>query len=423
MRLITKTTLLFILVSLIVFGVGGRISYSMIKKEVQNETDYFLSEHLRMLITAIEEGKSIEALENEKTAICKLNDENVVEQENQFKDTIAMHLILDRPEPHRKLETVRLINGEYYRISMFDVLIESDDMLDAVIGITLRLFLVLSVVFILFSFLISKILLTPFQKTLDGIRSFTIKSKNDIKLSKTNTSEFAQLNKFVSRMTKKAQNDYKALKEFSENASHEIQTPIAIAQGKLELLLSSENLQPSQLNLITDAQQALNRLSKLGKALSLITKIENQEFDLPEPIDFSSIASKTIEEYAELALLKGIFIKSKLKENVMLSLDPGLAEIMFGNLVKNALQHNIRDGWIEVVLSEEKMIIRNSGNPSALPSQKMFDRFQKGQTGNGSLGLGLAIVKKICDVHHFEIDYKHLKNTHQIDLTFPQKQS
>ena len=139
------------------------------------------------------------------------------------------------------------------------------------------------------SFLISKRLFQPFHDILDSISRFNLKSPDQPELPKTSTKEFSELNNFVRQMTSKARRDYVSLKEFSENASHEMQTPIAVAQGKLELLSVSEGLNPNQLELIQSARASLTKLSKMGKSLSLLTKIENLEFQNPGQVDFSEI--------------------------------------------------------------------------------------------------------------------------------------
>jgi signal transduction histidine kinase len=219
-------------------------------------------------------------------------------------------------------------------------------------------------------------------------------------------------------MTQKARQDYVTLKEFSENASHEMQTPIAIAKGKLELLLESKDLEPEQLGLIQSAQEALSKLSKMGKSLSLLTKIENQEFSNQKPIDFSRAVASSIDFFSEISSFKGIQIETEIEPNVQVKIDESLADILIGNLMKNAIHHNFENGKIKVELDSDKLRITNSGLPPSIPTAQLFERFKKSDQTSQSLGLGLSIVKKICNVSDFKIRYDYENETHILQINF-----
>ena len=224
MRLITKTTLLYLLIALFVFGMGGYLTYYAIKQAVSKETDYEMVSDYRMLRAAIESGKPIDALQNDKVKIELVSTVVPADTVYQFSDTLAMHPFWKRLEPYRQLKVSKEINGAYYRIRMVDNFLEVDDMLDGVIGILSRLFLTLGVILLLCSFLISQWLFQPFQRTLEKIKNFNLKQDAPLQLADTSIKEFQQLNEFVENMTAKATRDYQSLKEFSENAAHEIQT-------------------------------------------------------------------------------------------------------------------------------------------------------------------------------------------------------
>jgi len=422
MRLITKATLLYLFIMSFVFSISGVVTYKMVMKSVARETDYSLWQNMNLLKESIEAGKPLDALQNQKTHIVKVQSiqpKDTLRTAASFTDTLAMHPYFKRLEPHRKLTIVQQINGEYYRFNMIDIFLETDDVSGGVVNVMTRLFFGLGLVLLVCSFLISSWLFQPFQKSLQKIKAFNLKNDDAIAFSKTSTKEFNQLNGFITQMTDKARRDYISLKEFSENAAHEMQTPIAVAKGKLELLLESPNLQKEQLPLIQSAQAALSKLSRMGQSLSLLTKIENNEFTAKEITNFSKLVSQSVLTFKDISELNGLRLESDIAPNITLPINAAIADILVSNLLKNAIRYNLPDGWIKVHLDQKRLIIENPGNPPKVPTNQLFERFRKSNQSGKSLGLGLAIVKKICEVNHLKVDYVFEKNIHRLIVKFP----
>jgi len=403
-----------------VFGVGSVLTYNLVQNEVKQETGYSLVESYRQIANSLSSGVEAEALENDNVKIELLPYSESIDTQFIFSDTIAPHPNpnIKSMESYRMLNVTRKIEGKIYKVEMMNIFIESDDIEEVVWSIMTRLFLILGGTLILFSFLISRWLFHPFQKTLASLKKFNVKNNQPLELSATNTTEFKQLNQFLSNMTDKVRADYVSLKEFSENASHEMQTPIAIAKGKMELLLNSPELQAGQVELVQSAQTALSKLSKLGKGLALISKIENQEFSTQQPIDFSIQLKESIALYKDLAELKNINIQTEIANTVKVKIDPNLADILIANLLKNAIQHNDQNGWVKVELTRKKLEVSNSGSAPKFDTITFFERFRKNNQSSGSLGLGLSIVKKICEVNSLTISYNYKDKAHVISVVF-----
>jgi len=418
MNLIIKTTLLYLIVAMIVFGIGGVVTYNMIVQEVKKETDYDLRYHFNQVVKALEEDTGAELLDEDRVSIEKVTHIRPQDTIRVYKDTMAPHPYRSRMDLQRMVVASREINGQYYRISVRDVFIESDDIYEGVVNIMTWLFVVLGVTLLVFSFLITRWLYQPFHRILHKIKSFNLKKDQVLELPDTSTKEFRQLGNFVQQMVTKARRDYDAVKEFSENASHEMQTPLAIARGKLELLMETKGLSPKQTQLIQSTQQSLGKLSKLGQALALLTKIDNEEFSAHQAIDFSEIVRTCIGNFEELASYKNLELQHRIEDGVQLKIDPILADVLIGNLVKNTIKHNESGGWIDVALNREKLLVRNTGKPPAVATENLFQRFQKSQHSNGSLGLGLAIVKKICEVNDFDVQYRFADGIHAVTVKF-----
>ncbi len=413
MKLIVKITFFFMLIASLVFVVGAMFSYNAMSREIALEERYFLEERLQSAIRYLERRMPTEEIRREKLIITPL-DSTAQETEPMFSDTLVTHVTLQRIEPHSKLDVVKKINDKaYYKITLYDLVVEEDDIKDAVQESMIKTYLLLFVVTLVLSLIASFYVFGPFQNTLDIIRKFSVKHEFEEHFPNTSTSEFKKLNQFIMDMMRGARRDYLALKEFSENASHEIQTPLSIAQGKLELLMeSNDELSEEQMELISSALYALKRLSKLGNSLSLLTKIENQEFSDFSSVDMTKLVSRFLFDFKELVELKDIKMFSEVSPDVQVTGNLVLLELLVTNLLNNAVRHNHSGGEIYVRLMQNKLEVKNTGEALKVDANDIFNRFKKGSDNPDSLGLGLSIVKRICTEHQFDIKYTRADEQH-----------
>ncbi len=419
MRLLLKVTLYYLIITLFVFGVGGIISFNIFQTQIQTETDRYLISRLWSLQNSIENGESPFAFISTNLSIREIDDSNE-ESSFSFGDTLAAHPNprIQRLETHRKLQVIRKIVGKTYKIEIFDVIVESDDIFAGVFKSQTRLFIILGIALVTFSFLVSTWLFRPFNTTLQAIKNFRLNDEGVLNLEKTNTKEFKELNAILNRMIEKSQIDYKNLKEFSENASHEMQTPLAVAKGKIELLMQYKNLDKEQLLLINSSYEAIDHLSKMSRSLGLLTKIENNEFTNLQKVNLSEKINNSIFDFQELLSLKEIKIDHRIEDQVIVHSDPILIQVLITNLFQNAIRHNIARGNIVVELTQNALIISNAGVPLTSPAESLFKRFKKDNQSGKTIGLGLAIVKKICDINNYEIRYAYQNEQHILTVVF-----
>lgn len=419
MKLLFKVTLFYLIITLIVFGIGGVMTYNIFQKQVEIETDRYLVTRLWEIENSIENGESPSAFYFRNLNIKEI-DPSIEETKFHFSDTLADHPspFIDRLESHRKLSVIRKIHDQTFKIEMFDVIVESDDIIDGVFQSQTRLFIILGSVLVVSSFLVSIWLFRPFYITLQTIKQFRLNDNTPLVLGETKTKEFQELNQIFEQMIKKIRSDYRNLKEFSENASHEMQTPLAVAKGKLELMLQSKNLDEEQLTLINSAYNSIDHLSKMSRSLSLLTKIENNEFSNMQKTNVSSIINNTLFDFQELLGLKGITLESDLSDNVFITSDPTLIQILIGNLFQNAIRHNVVGGKIQIGLTTDEFYISNTGKELKTPSDLLFERFKKDNQSSETIGLGLAIVQKICEINGFEISYTYENAWHTLKVKF-----
>jgi signal transduction histidine kinase len=417
MNLITRITLLFVLVSGIVFMIGGVISLDIMMREVDFEQRRFLIERLNRVEKQIEKRQPQDTIKWQKLIIVPL--EGVREESRIFSDTLVMHTQLERLETHLKMDVVKNIDGKSYLISLYDIVIEPDDIKDGLVESLVTMYLILLGAVLILGLISSYFILRPFNKTLSIIQKFSLRNKNQhVDFPKSNVSEFKRLNHFLKEMTDKVTSDYRSLKEFSENASHELQTPLAIVQGKLEVLMDGENLSEEQVNQIGSAQNTIRRLSNLSNSLSLFTKIENNEFENLSEVNVSSIITGMLDEFKELIELKSIAIETDIQENAIIKADQVLIELLLTNLINNAIRHNHEQGTIKLKLDSNSLEVTNTGSELAIDPNELFKRFKKSNQSSSSLGLGLAIVKKVCDFYGYQIDYHYQTKQHTLKVVF-----
>jgi signal transduction histidine kinase len=294
--------------------------------------------------------------------------------------------------------------------------VESDDILDSVIKSQTRLFVILGVIMIAGSLILSKWLFIPIERTLDKIKRFNLKDLQPIRLEKTGTREFSILNRFITQMTEKIRQDYLALKEFSENASHELQTPVAIIKGKLELLSQSENLTREQMDYLASAQDAASHMGQLHQSLTMLMKIENREFSNLKELNLSEELDHLIRDFRELIELRNLRIDYAIDPNIAVKNDQLLIRILLSNLLQNAIRHNQENGEIGIYLRKSELIIKNTGENPGIPTTELFKRFKKAKQSARSSGLGLAIVSEICEISGYKLDYRYLDGWHQVTI-------
>ncbi len=417
MKLLYKITLIFLLLALAVFLVGSVITYQAFKHEVNMEEQRFLQERLQQTERMVRRLNISKEFKRDKLIIQPLGPSGT-ETEPMFSDTLVMHSTLDRIEPHLKLVVNRKIGGQLYKIILYDIIIERDDIIDGVKVSMTKIYFLLIMVFLLSTILLSTWIFRPFNLTLQRIKQFSIKGIDELDWPKSGTTEFNQLNRFLDEMTSKIRHDYKSLKEFTENASHEMQTPLAIIKGKMELLINDENLTEGQRTIVSDTILSIEKQSKMIQSLALLTKIENMEFSDNETVDLSIQLLEMLEQFSEMILLHNLNLNSKIDDQVKVKIDPHLLRVLFQNLISNAIMHNIDNGDIEVILQESELTIKNTGQATDMDPGKLFERFRKIDQTRESLGLGLSIVKQICDTYGIPVEYLVSNRNHKLKLDF-----
>jgi signal transduction histidine kinase len=305
-------------------------------------------------------------------------------------------------------------------ITIFQTIGEKNELLQDIGLYMFFLFFSLLLISILINYLIARRLWQPFYDSVKIAGKFDIQADTPLNLPETDINEFNQLNEVFNNMTRKMRNDYLNLKEFSENASHEIQTPLAVIRSKADLLMQQKNLNKDSINLVKAINEATSRLFKLNQGLLLISKIENQVFHEKKLVSLKKIVEAGLENYREIMLLKKIAVEVEASDEAMVEMNDVLAEVLISNLLSNAVRFNIDGGFIKCHIDNKYLIISNSGLQITINPEDLFMRFHKNSDNPQSVGLGLSIVKKITESYGMDITYSYQKGIHELKLRYRQ---
>jgi signal transduction histidine kinase len=296
-------------------------------------------------------------------------------------------------------------------------LVENDDLVIAIGSVQVAISILLSIGLLLLNRSLSKKLWKPFYKTLDQLKAYDLDKNESILFEKSNVVEFDDLNKTVSSLTKRNREVFLQQKEFIENASHELQTPIAIFQSKLDELMQSPSLASREAQTLGELEATAQRMARLNKNLLLLSKIENEQFLNTENIDLSEIINSQLSVLKPLAQLENINIVTSI-QSFHLKTNPTLIEVLLTNLFHNAIRYSPKNEDITISLNDHTLIVSNKGKPLKMDVSKMTDRFAKESTDPGSTGLGLAIVRKICDRYFYDLKYAYANHSHNFTINF-----
>jgi signal transduction histidine kinase len=329
----------------------------------------------------------------------------------KFFDTIYVNPKEKKLEAGRAISCIITLDNTNFLTTLI-LSREDTEYLVQIIGI---ITLVLTIGLLVVLFLTNRYMLNdlwkPFYRTLAELRSFNISDNKS-----TNVDEFNELNETVKGMSFKVKRDFQNLKQFTENASHEMQTPLAIITAKLDTLIQDDILKSAQYDQINDIYAATNKLSRLNQSLLLLVKIENNLINDVEPLQLDVLIEEKVQQFHELCLSRRITVVADLKRKEIIA-SKFLTDILLNNLFSNAIKHNTHGGKINIVLHNKKIIFNNSGSTQALDRERIFERFIKGQKSEGT-GLGLALVKNICNLNGWNIVYNFSNSSHSFEIYF-----
>ncbi|KAA9340089.1 sensor histidine kinase [Adhaeribacter soli] len=331
-----------------------------------------------------------------------------------YQDTLMYMENEEDYEPVRLLRTAfRHPNNRYYELQLITSMVEEDDLIADLLYSLVWLYLGLVATILLLNNFLMRRIWKPFYRLLERLQKFRLENPKEFRVSKTNIEEFRLLNETVQKLIQSNVNAFNSQKQFIENASHELQTPLAISLNKLELLIENNNLNEEQLQILASVISNLERSARLNKSLSQLSKIENRQFPEVTDTDLNDLVKNLLEDFSELATHRNITLKLEEQAVLRAQMNPDLATILLTNLLKNAINHNHSGGFVNVIIQENSLAIENTGAGKPLDREQIFSRFYKGEQSSQSTGLGLAIVKAIANLYDFRVEYSFQEGLHR----------
>ena len=422
MKLLHYTYRKLSLLILLLMAVWGVLFYSAILEEVIDETDDTLRNYAGLLMhQAIEDPST---LDTEGTLMSFYKFKPISEEEGRhyrttYYDATVYVELADEDEPVRVLRTAfRMPTGQYYELTLMISIMEREEMLEALI-------IYLSVLFLLFLIstsvgirLVLKRAFQPLQRLMTWLHTLQPGKPVPPLENETKIREFRQLNEAAVGMATRAYHAHEEQKQFIENASHELQTPLAILSNKVELLAESEGLSEAQLKELDAICHTLNRAVRLNKSLLLLSRIENGQYAETEEVSVDELADHLLPDLLDIYEHKQIRLtRSRGEQPFRIRCNHTLAQVLVSNLLKNALLHNVEGGELHVITTPDALQVCNTG-ASPLDSGRLFQRFYHPAGGKKeSTGLGLAIARTIAETFSLQLTYEWQAGMHRFCLT------
>lgn len=421
MKLLHYTYRQLSLLLLVLMSVWGVLFYYTIVDEVLDETDDTLENYSDILINSVLYDPSL--LHSHGSLMSPYTFRPISEEEGRnyrtvFYDSTVYIEIEDEDEPVRVMRTAfRMPDGQYYELTLMISVLEREDMMEAVLWYVAALFALFLAVTSIGIRLILQRIFSPLHRLLQWLHQLEPDKEVPPLQHSTTIREFRQLSEAAVEMGNRSHKAYEEQKQFIENASHELQTPLAIAQGKVELLAENESLNEQQMKELDAIYTTLGRAVKLNKSLLLLSRIENGQYTETEDVNVDNMLDAVMPDLLDIYEYKQIQVERlQTDEAFVIRCNHSLAQILLTNLIKNALLHSPEGGMVKITTNSHSLEISNTGT-EPLNQERLFQRFyHKVEGKKNSTGLGLAIARSIALSSSLQLTYSWKDGTHVFSL-------
>lgn len=419
MKLLNHTLKYLVLLLPVIIAIWAGLFYYNMVDEVEDSLDDGLANYKMLIIEQALRDTSIlhNAEFNERNyAIRPVDAIGALAMTDQYLDTMMYMVSEEDFEPVRMLKTAFKQQDKYYELRVISSSLEKDDLVEDLLFSIIWLYVVLIASVLIINNFVLRRIWTPFYQLLDKIGKFNLEKNPVITPTPSKVSEFQELDHRLVQLANQSAATYASQKQFLENAAHELQTPLAISINQLELLAEHKDVPPQYVEAIGTVTRNLRRLSRLNKALLLLTKIENRQFEINEEIEINQVIKRLLDQYEDVITSRQIEVELEEAIKLRWKMNADLAEILISNLLKNAWVHNQSGGVIRIVVGADQLVIANTAVSGALDTDRIFERFRKDSPDIQRVGLGLAIVKAIGMVSGLRIDYRFAGGMHYFSV-------
>ncbi len=421
-NLLTSIILRTTITITIILSVWASLVFFAIINEVNDEIDDSLDLYCDYLISQKKQGKEIIETQTNSNNVFFITPVDIntalSNQKSYYRDTMIYLYDKMETEPARALTQYFINEGNRaYKIEIFTSSIEKKDLIETIAWWLFTLALILLLTIIIVYVWIYKKSMKPLYLLLNWQKNYNLGKKNQPLTQMSSIKEFQELYIATNQSTQRVEKAFEEQKNFIGNASHEIQTPLAISINRLENILN-QDISEELAEEIVKTISTLEHLTRLNKTLLLLTKIENNQFLEKENLSLASIVNNSMEVFKEIYEYKSIKSSIEVESDLNVNINKTLCEVLINNLIKNAFIHNIENGEISIKIYSNKIVFSNTSKSNELDAEKIFQRFFKESSSNSSIGLGLSLVKSICNNNNIKLDYYWQNNLHNFCLCF-----
>ena len=418
MKLIYKVTIRLALVILPMLLLWATVFYFAMVNEVNDETDDSLEDYAEMIAQRVITGEELPRPGDGSNNTYAIELLPATENYRDFKEYEDREVYLPQKgetEPARVLTMIfHDSDGMAYRLMVSIPTFEREDVIEAILIHLVILYAVLVCTILIVTVLVFKFSMKPLYSLLKWLDGYRPGNGTEGFPDEDSVLEFRKLTSAARETIERAENHLERQKQFIGNASHELQTPLAVLGNRIEWMMDNTTLTEEQFAELSKMRQSIHRLTRLNRTLLLLSKIDSGHFLDRTDVDIVAIIENELEVYKEIFAGKDIECNVRLPRNFVVSMDEMLATTMVSNLLKNAFVHSPSSGVVEISISNGVLSVSNSGD-EALDKERVFDRFYtSGKTG--STGLGLAIVKSITEYYGFALDYSFKGDRHCFEI-------
>ena len=410
---------------IVVLTVWAGFFYMAVVEEVNDEVDDTLEDYSEGLIIRALSGEDMPTASNGSNNQYYLYEvsESYAASHPQitYRDEMVFITEKSETEPARVLITIfRTEDERYMELVVYTPTIEKLDLLRAILGWIIFLYVLLLLIILSINIWVFRKNMKPLYVLLKWLDSSQLGKKNEPLENTTKITEFRKLNAATMAFAERGEKLFEQQKTFIGNASHEMQTPLAICRNRLEMLMEDETLTEHQLNELIKTHQTLENLTRMNRSLLLLCKIENGQFADTCSVCLNDILAHYLDDYKEVYAYRNITVTVTTDSLFCVEMNDSLVSVLVTNLLKNSFVHNIDGGFIYIKITADTFEISNTGE-KPLDRERIFERFYQGQKKEGSTGLGLALVDSICKANHLTIDYTYVQNRHIFTISVRQE--
>lgn len=417
MKLFTRYNIILLLISLFGVTLIGYLFYLTQSFYLNKQIDHDMVEEIIEVKESAEKNIFYEPHEFEDLIVQYKSIERLAKYPQVvYGDTVFLNPLKHQRERARYLATELSLIGKPYQVMVIASKFEREEQIRSICIIILFPVILLLSVLLLVNRIMIRNLWKPFNKLIENLSVFNLSQGKPFEPIDTPIEEFKLLNDSIVALSKKVRADYQEIKLFTENASHEMMTPLAVINSKLDMMLQSNVLNSEDGETLTDLYRATSRLTKLNQSLLLLVKIDNNLLKDQQELDVKKLIQEKISYFQELILKRELKLHTSLQACHIFS-SFQLMDILINNLFSNVIRHNYDEGEIVIQLTDKTLIFKNTGHNKALDQEKIFERFYKDTASEGT-GLGLSILQQICLKQNFNLGYYYEKDLHVFTINF-----